>query len=69
MADSGNKIAFSFCPDCGATVYYCLEQFPDVVAVPLGAFADPSFPAPQFSVYESRKHAWVDVPGPVEHLD
>lgn len=69
IADSGNRIIFSFCPDCGATVHYRLEQFPDLLAVPLGAFADPGFPAPRFSVYEARKHAWVDIPGPVEHSD
>ena len=35
-----------FCPECGATAYYEAEVVPDVVAVPVGAFADPSFPAP-----------------------
>jgi len=68
-ADSGNTITFSFCPDCGATVYYVLQQLPDVVAVPIGAFADPMFPAPRFSVYESRKHAWVSGPADAEHFD
>jgi hypothetical protein len=39
-----------------------------VVAVPVGAFADPTFPAPKFSVYEHRKHPWVVVLGEaVEH--
>lgn len=68
-ADSGNKIAFHFCPDCGATVYYRLDAAPDVIAVPLGAFADPDFPAPNISVYELRKHAWVNLPGNIEHVD
>ena len=35
------KRAFHFCPDCGATVFYTLATAPDVVAVPIGAFADP----------------------------
>ena len=69
VADSGNALTFSFCPDCGATVYYVLEQFPDVMAVPVGAFADPVFPAPRFSVYESRRHAWVGLPADVDHFD
>ena len=39
-----------------------------MVAVPVGAFADPTFPAPKFSVYEHRKHPWVVVLGEaVEH--
>ena len=27
------------------------------------AFADPEFPAPAFSMYENRKHRWVDILG------
>jgi hypothetical protein len=66
-ADSGNEITFCFCSDCGATVYYWLHAQPDVIAVPVGAFADPSFPAPRVSVYEARRHAWVGMPEDVEH--
>jgi hypothetical protein len=68
-ADSGNKITFHFCPDCGATVYYRLELLPDAIAVAIGAFADPTFPAPKVSVYEARRHPWVGVPEDIEHLD
>lgn len=69
IGDDGGKITQRFCPTCGATVYFTIDTFPDVVAVPLGAFADPSFPAPTFSVYEARKHAWVRVPDVAEHMD
>lgn len=68
-ADSGNHTAFYFCPDCGATVYYELEKMPGMLAVPVGVFADPSFPAPSVSIYESRRHPWLAVPADVEHLD
>jgi hypothetical protein len=68
-ADSGNQITFHFCPDCGSTVYYQLDQVPDVIAVAVGAFADPAFPAPRVSVYEARRHAWAGTPADVEHLD
>jgi hypothetical protein len=68
-ADSGNKITFHFCPDCGSTVYYFLEVAPEVVAVAIGAFADPVFPAPKVSVYEARRHAWVTLPEDAEHFD
>ena len=27
-----------------------------------GAFADPSFPPPEDSVYDSRRHSWVQLP-------
>lgn len=67
--DEGNTITYHFCPVCGATVWYQLDRVPDVVAVPVGAFADPMFTPPRFSVYESRRHAWVVVPESVEHHD
>jgi hypothetical protein len=70
-ADSGNELTFHFCPMCGSTVYYWLNHVPEIVAIPVGAFADPQFGPPKFSVYESRKHSWVRLPeGPgIEHLD
>jgi hypothetical protein len=68
-ADSGNRATFHFCPECGATVYYVMDDIPDVIAVPVGAFADPAFPAPRVSVYEERRHAWAGVPADIEHFD
>jgi hypothetical protein len=44
-------------------VVYVIEGWPGVTAVPLGAFADPGFPAPGFSVYENRQHRWVAILG------
>jgi hypothetical protein len=66
-ADSGQKTTFHFCPDCGSTVHYQLA--PNVIAIPVGAFADPAFPAPEFSVYESRQHKWVELLGQIERAD
>jgi hypothetical protein len=69
-ADSGARVTYQFCPTCGSTVAYRIDTWPGVTAVPLGAFADPAFPAPWFSVYERRKHAWVGVLGAdVQHAD
>ena len=69
LSDEGEERTFHFCPECGSTVFYELASVPDVCAVPLGAFADPSFPAPRVSVYESRRHPWVAVPEDAEHYD
>ena len=66
-SDEGEQRTFHFCPDCGATVFYTLSAVPDVVAVPIGAFAEPAFPPPTVSVYESRKHPWLAVPAAMEH--
>ena len=67
--DDGGTATFHFCPTCGATVYYGISDQPDVIAIPVGAFADPTFPPPRVSVYETRKHAWVQVPPDAEHHD
>ena len=68
VGDSGGAARFHFCPRCGATVYYTLVGKEDVVAIPVGAFADPAFPAPSFSVYEDRMHAWVRMPDGIERM-
>lgn len=68
VGDEGSEVRFHFCPHCGATVYYEAEGLEDSVAIPVGAFADPKFPAPTVSVYEERKHAWVTVPANAEHI-
>jgi hypothetical protein len=65
--DGGGRTRFHFCPSCGSTVYYRIGGSGDFIAVPVGAFADPAFPAPAVSVYEERQHAWVRVPDDVEH--
>lgn len=67
VADSGHRVTYRFCPTCGSTVTYQIEGWPGVTAIPLGAFADPNFPAPKFSVYEDRKHHWVDILGDIDH--
>lgn len=66
VGESGARITHTFCPHCGATVWYRIEGDPRV-AIPVGAFADPGFPPPQYSVYEERMHAWVRIAGDVEH--
>jgi hypothetical protein len=69
VAESGNRITFHFCPRCGATVFYRLEGLPEAIAIPVGAFADPQFPAPWVSVYEVSRYPWVTLPDGVEHFD
>jgi hypothetical protein len=60
ISDEGDhQRTFHFCPDCGSTVFYTTSDAPDLIAVAVGAFADPSFPPPTVSVYDSRRHPWV----------
>jgi hypothetical protein len=67
--DDGEERRFHFCPACGGTVFYTTGNAPDLIAVPLGAFADPAFPPPTVSVYESRRHPWVALSDAIERDD
>jgi hypothetical protein len=67
ISDEGDERTFHFCPDCGATVFY--ELVPGFLAVPIGAFAEPGFPPPIVSIYESRRHPWLETTTVMEHHD
>jgi len=64
ISDDGEARTFNFCPECGATVFYQIDQ--EWIAVPIGAFADPTFPPPTVYVYESRRHPWVALPAGIQ---
>lgn len=61
-SDSGRKLSMHFCPDCGSTVFWYAEVFPDRVGIAAGAFADPLFPPPVAAVWVENKHRWVEFP-------
>jgi hypothetical protein len=70
VGDSGGRATFRFCPTCSAIVYWTADGIPGFITVAVGAFADPSFPAPRVSVYNGRRHAWVTLPPSIdEHYD
>ena len=56
------SLTFHFCPTCGSTVYWESEGFPGHVAVAIGSFADPKFPAPTIAVWEEARHPWIALP-------
>jgi hypothetical protein len=70
VADSGNHAIYHFCPACGSDVHYENHgKFDGLIAIPLGAFEDPYSFAPGFSVWEKRKHGWVEITGDdLEHI-
>jgi hypothetical protein len=57
---------FHFCPDCGSQVFYTEPTEPDLVVVSVGSFADPTFPPPTESGYDSRRHPWVGLPESIQ---
>jgi hypothetical protein len=70
VGDEGNAITFHFCGACGSTVYWVISGEPELIAVAVGAFADPGFPPPRRSFYERRRHGWAAVPETVvEHWE
>ena len=58
-SDEGFWARFSFCPGCGGTVWYEIERRPQVISIPVGAFADADFPAPLVEVFAERRGAWL----------
>lgn len=62
VGDQGARFIFRFCPVCGTTVFHTEEGRTQSVSVAVGAFADPTFPPPKVSVYDCRRHPWVQLP-------
>ncbi|MFO0990554.1 MAG: GFA family protein [Hyphomicrobiales bacterium] len=60
-SDSGYPVVFQFCPRCGSTVSWYPMRKPEVVAVAVGAFADPRFPAPSKAVFAHHRHPWMTI--------
>jgi hypothetical protein len=68
--ESGKQTVFRFCTTCGSTLVFATARRAGMTAIAVGAFTDPDFPAPKFSIYEASKHAWVSILGDdVTHLD
>ena len=63
VGDEGSAGKFRFCPTCSAIVYWDSDAISGMITIPVGAFADPSFPPPAVSVYGERRHPWTKMPG------
>jgi hypothetical protein len=50
-------------------VFYTEPDEPDLIVVSVGSFADPSFPPPTESGYDSRRFPWLAVPATIERQD
>src|SRR5262245_49338979 len=63
VGDQGARFRFRFCPVSGTSLFDTEEGHEQsFVAVAVGAFADPSFPPPQASVSDCRRHSSVQLP-------
>lgn len=64
----GRKLRLHFCPECGSTVYGESDARPGMIAISVGAFADPNFPAPMRSIWEAAQHSWVAFNPDIRHF-
>jgi len=58
-ADSGYRIRFHFCPNCGSTVYWEGDRNPAVGGVAVGAFDTSAFQPPSDSIWEESMYTWL----------
>jgi hypothetical protein len=66
-ADTGYRIRFYFCPNCGSTIYWEGDRNPAVCGVAVGAFEVGAFPPPSDSIFEDSMHPWLRLPPEVTH--
>lgn len=59
QSDAGHAVVFHFCPACGTSVYWEPARKPGSIAVAVGCFADPDFPAPEQFVFDEHAHPWL----------
>ena len=60
VGESGGAFRGEFCPSCGSTIAYRIDARPGMVSIPVGAFADASFPAPHVEVFAEKAHPWIE---------
>ena len=58
-ADSGNKRAHAFCPDCGGPLYACAPENPTSYSLRLGALKQRALLKPQRQIWCDRALPWV----------
>jgi hypothetical protein len=68
-SNAGTRINHHFCPTCGGTVCWIRETGATRYGIPVGAFNDPSFPAPSVSFWEQARYAWSPQLENVDHWD
>ncbi len=68
-ADSGYAMSFNFCPDCGSSVYWQASRFPNHWGIAVGAFANPAFPGPSFSVWQELMHPWLTLASDMQQFE
>jgi hypothetical protein len=64
--ESGRWLKMEFCANCGSTLTWTLELFPDGRGVAGGSFDDPSWLNIERHVWARSKQHWVPIPPDIE---
>lgn len=67
--ESGGSVDIYFCPTCGSSVFSEASVYPDIRGVAVGCFADPSFAPPQLVGWNLERHAWLNFPSNITHIE
>ena len=59
IADSGNRMARGFCPECGTPVFSKSDARPQFLIVRAGALDDPDLLAPQGTIWTNTAPEWA----------
>ncbi len=62
LADSGNRNAAKFCPECGNRIYHFNPDQPDVIKLKPANLDDTRILNPTTHVWVSEKQAWYQIP-------
>ena len=66
--DLGGTFDQFFCEACGTTVFMRGTKNPDVTGIPIGLFDDAHSMQPIRSVWEDRRHQWVEITTATQHF-
>ena len=61
-SDAGPSVTFHFCPNCGSSVYWFAQRAEGRIIVAGGAFGDQNLPMPRQSVFDEKRHSWLEFP-------
>jgi hypothetical protein len=59
IAESGNHMRRSFCPNCGTPIFSEAEERPQAIVVRLGTLDDPSAVRPALTIWAKMAPAWA----------
>lgn len=62
FTETGNDTTYSFCKECGSTLWWSATYLPNLIGTAAGCFSDQHFPPPSISVWEKTKRSWVKFP-------